>query len=39
MESQLIKTYVNSISLKIFVVYRLRETNVWAALTPDEQTK
>jgi hypothetical protein len=40
MEPALRKTYVNFKSLSFFSWFnRLKETNVWAALTPDEQTK
>jgi hypothetical protein len=40
MESTLRKTYVNLISLSKCMGFNLlRETNVWAALTLDEQTK
>jgi hypothetical protein len=39
MEPALRKTYVNSISQNVSWFDRLRETNVWAALTPDEQKK
>jgi hypothetical protein len=39
MEPALRKTYVNLISQNVSWFNRLRETNVWAALTPDEQTK
>jgi hypothetical protein len=39
MEPKLRKTYVNLISQTISWFNRLRETNVWAAFTRDEQTK
>jgi hypothetical protein len=38
METALTKTYVNSISQNVSWFNRLRETNVWAELSPDEQT-
>jgi hypothetical protein len=39
MEPALRKAYVNFISQNVSWFYHLRETNVWAALTPEEQTK
>jgi hypothetical protein len=39
MKPKLRKTYVNLISQTVSWFYRLRETIVWAALSPDEQTK
>jgi hypothetical protein len=39
MEPSLRKTHVNPISKNISWFNRLRETNVLAVLTPDEQTK
>jgi hypothetical protein len=39
MEPKRRKTYVDLISPNVSWFYRLRETNVGAALSPDEQTK
>jgi hypothetical protein len=39
MEPKRRNTYVNSISQNISWFNRIRETNVWAESTPDEQTK
>jgi hypothetical protein len=39
MEPMRRKTFVNLISQNVSWFYRPRETNVWAVLTPDEQTK
>jgi hypothetical protein len=39
MEPTLRETYVHLISQTASWFDRLRETNVWAALTPEEQTK
>jgi hypothetical protein len=39
MKPKLRKTYVNLISQIVSWFYRLRETNVWAKLSPDKLTK